>query len=97
MATKKASTTSAKKSTKPAAEEEATKAPAKTAAKKAPAKSAAKSEPETKGADSATGSSKKKATHDEISKHAHSLWEKGGRHHGSHVDHWLRAEKELNG
>lgn len=34
-------------------------------------------------------------THEEIAALAHSYWEKGGRRHGSHMEDWFRAEKDL--
>jgi hypothetical protein len=34
-------------------------------------------------------------THEKISQRAHQLWEQAGRPAGSEVDHWLRAEREL--
>jgi len=94
MATKKAPSTPAKKSAKASSTGSEVKPAAKSAATKAPAKSVAK---KTAASTETKASSKKSASHKEISEHAHKLWEQGGRHHGSHVDHWLRAEKELNG
>ena len=32
---------------------------------------------------------------DRIRKRAHQLWEEAGRPNGSHLEHWLQAEKEL--
>ena len=32
---------------------------------------------------------------DRIRKRAHQLWEEAGRPDGSHLEHWLQAEKEL--
>ena len=34
-------------------------------------------------------------THGEIAQLAYSYWESGGRRHGSSMDDWLRAEREL--
>jgi hypothetical protein len=34
-------------------------------------------------------------THDQIAKLAYSYWETRGRQHGSAVEDWLRAEREL--
>lgn len=34
-------------------------------------------------------------THEEIAALAYSYWEAGGRRHGSALDDWLRAEREL--
>ena len=36
------------------------------------------------------------ATHDEISRRAHEIFEARGRHHGHDVDDWLQAERELD-
>ncbi len=34
-------------------------------------------------------------TYEEIAALAYSYWEKGGRRHGSHMEDWFRAEKDL--
>jgi hypothetical protein len=36
-------------------------------------------------------------THEQIAIRAYELFEQGGFVHGHHVDHWLRAEQELQG
>ena len=95
MATKKATSTTAKKSTKSASTDSETPKPqTKSTTAKAPAKSADKKAAATTDANIAP---KRYASHEEIAAHAHKLWQQSGHHHGSHVDHWLRAEKELNG
>lgn len=80
-----------------------TKAPAK------PRKTAAKAATESKTATVAqngasTGNTNQvnptqakpvNVSREEIAKLAHHYWVTDGHRHGSHVDHWLRAEKEL--
>ena len=34
-------------------------------------------------------------THEEIAARAHTIWEERGRPDGCELDHWLRAEREL--
>jgi len=34
-------------------------------------------------------------TDEKISQRAHQIWEQSGRPAGSEIDHWLRAEREL--
>jgi len=43
-----------------------------------------------KGVAAATG-----PTHEEIARLAYAYWEAGGHLHGSSLDNWLRAEREL--
>jgi hypothetical protein len=38
-----------------------------------------------------------RASHEEIARLAHRYWAERGGQHGSHVDDWLRAERELRG
>jgi len=85
----------------------AAKAPAKTAAKKSapaespaesPAKSPAKSPIKTAAKSAAKAAAPKTpATHQQIAALAHKYFAERGHSHGSHVNDWLRAEKELNG
>ena len=35
-------------------------------------------------------------TPDEIKQRAYELWERNGRQHGSHLEHWLQAERDLD-
>ena len=43
------------------------------------------------------GAGKGAPTHGEIAKRAHGYWEQRGRQHGSHIEDWVRAERELRG
>ena len=36
-------------------------------------------------------------TEQEIARRAYAIWEQEGRPHGRNLDHWLKAERELNG
>lgn len=85
MATKKAATATPKKTAANSADE------AKPAAKKAAAKKA----PAAKPAESKLPGKKKPPTQSEIAELAHKYWQERGGHHGSHVNDWLRAEREL--
>lgn len=38
-----------------------------------------------------------KASHAEIAKRAYAIWEREGRPHGRDFDHWLAAEREVEG
>jgi len=38
-----------------------------------------------------------RVTHEEIAKLAHRYWAERGGQHGSHIEDWLRAERELLG
>ena len=35
--------------------------------------------------------------HERIAKRAYEIWQSSGRPDGRHQDHWLQAERELNG
>jgi len=74
-------------------------APAKTPAKKTAAKKTAAKTTETEQSKAASGQAKKhEPTHQEIAALAHKYsQERGHHHHGSHVEDWLRAERELRG
>lgn len=90
----------ATKKTSEGTEKKAAKAPAKKAATKT-VKPAAEVKPvkATAAQNTATKTGKAKSTldvsHDRIAEVAHRYWEERGRQHGSHLDDWLRAEKEL--
>ena len=105
MATKKtASTTAASKKTTGRKTDEAREnGTAEATASKAAAKKSVAA-PKVAGGDSAAprGTSSDRAgktapTHAEIARLAHRFWEERGRHHGSHVADWIRAEQELSG
>ena len=86
MATKKTSTTTAKKTAAKSAD-----APMP-AAKKAAAKQAPAGKPEA----TKLPGKKKPPSPSEIAALAHKYWQERGGQHGSHNDDWLRAEKALN-
>jgi hypothetical protein len=75
--------------------------PATPSAAKPRAKSATKSAPATPAAAAAPAaapaSAKPKPTPEAIGARAHAIWVAEGRPDGKSVDHWLRAERELNG
>ena len=63
----------------------------KAAAVKAPRK------PKTEAAAVPKSAKKSSPKHEEIALGAYARWERQGRRHGSHEEHWLQTEKELRG